>query len=161
ILRTNGYTWTRQDDIILVTALTAQSPAPAAAQGRELRVFTLNYLSAQDANQVVTGLLSPAGQSFATQSDPVDRRRTREQIVVEDLPEYLIRIEEYLAQTDHAPRQVLIEAHILQVALKDDTRHGVNIQQALARIDNTDITFSSKGLANPNASPAYFFGIDG
>lgn len=161
ILRTNGYTWTRQDDIILVTALSATSAAPAAAQGRELRVITLNYLSAADADLVVQGLLSPAGKSFSIKSDPLDSRRTKEQLVVEDLPEYLSRIEEYLAQSDHAPRQVLIEAHILQVLLKDDTKHGVNIQQALARIDNTDITFRSNGLASPTASPAYFFGIDG
>jgi type II secretory pathway component GspD/PulD (secretin) len=161
ILRTNGYAWTRQDNIIVVTSITAKTNAPPTAQGREMRVFRLNYLSATDADMVIKQLLSPVGKSIVTTVDKEDQRRTREQLVVEDLPEYLCRVEEYLSHADQPPRQVLIEAHILQVALKDDTRHGVNIQQLLARVDNTDVTFKSAGLANANASPAFFLGIDG
>ena len=43
----------------------------------------------------------------------------QEQLVVEDLPEYLQRISDYLSQADVPPRQVLIEAHVLQVTLKE------------------------------------------
>jgi type IV pilus assembly protein PilQ len=161
ILRTNGYAWTRQDNIIVVTQIALGTSAPPATQGREMKVFRLNYLAATDADAVIKGLLSPVGKSIITTTDPLDQRKTREQLVVEDLPEYLARIEDYLSQADQPPRQVLIEAHILQVALKDDTRHGVDIQRLLARVDNTDVTVRSTGLANPNASPAFFLGIDG
>jgi len=161
ILRTNGYAWTRQDNIIVVTQVAQGTSAPPTTQGREMRVFRLNYLAATDADMVVKGLLSPVGKSIITTTDPLDQRKTREQLVVEDLPEYLLRIEDYIAQSDQAPRQVLIEAHIMQVALKDDTRHGVDIQRLLARVDGADVTFKSAGLANPNASPAFFLGIDG
>jgi len=161
ILRTNGYAWTRQDNIIVVTQIAQGTTAPPTSQGREMRVFRLNFLAATDADAVIKGLLSPVGKSIITSSDPLDQLKTREQLVVEDLPEYLSRIEDYLAQADQPPRQVLIEAHILQVALKDDTRHGVDIQRLLARVDNTDVTVRSSGLANANASPAFFLGIDG
>ena len=161
ILRTNGYTWTRQENIIVVTRIGKDNMAPPLTQGRELRVFTLNFLASADADSVVKGLLSPVGKSIVTQVDPLDRRRTREQLVVEDLPEYLLRIQDYLSQADQPPRQVMIEAHILQVSLKDETKHGIDIQRLLARVDNTDVTFKSNGLANPAASPAFFLGIDG
>jgi type IV pilus assembly protein PilQ len=161
ILRTNGYAWTRQDNIIVVTSITPGTSAPPNTQGRVMRVFRLNYLAAADADAVVKQLLSPVGKSIITAADPLDQRKTREQIVVEDLPEYLCRVEEYLSHADQPPRQVLIEAHILQVALKDDTRHGVDIQRLLARVDNTDVTIRTAGLANANASPAFFLGIDG
>lgn len=161
ILRTNGYTWTRQDNIIVVTRIGPGNMAPPTTQGRELRVFTLNFLAAADADSVVKGLLSPVGKSIVTQIDPLDKRRTREQLVVEDLPEYLLRIQDYLSQADQPPRQVMIEAHILQVSLKDETKHGIDIKNLLARIDNTDVTVKSTGLANSAASPAFFLGIDG
>ncbi|MCH7687513.1 MAG: secretin and TonB N-terminal domain-containing protein [Planctomycetes bacterium] len=113
ILRVNGYTWVRQKNILLITQITGESKVSPVLQGRQLRVFSLNYLSATDVDKVVQGLLSPIGQSFAIESDPLDKLRTREQIVVEDLPEYLRRVEAYISQIDLPPRQVLIEAHIL------------------------------------------------
>ncbi|MFG0335109.1 MAG: hypothetical protein ACF8TS_17260 [Maioricimonas sp. JB049] len=161
ILGVNGYTWTRQHDIIIVSSLSTESSAGASSQGRELRVFNLNYLAAADADAVVQGLLSPVGKSFTIQSDPLDKLRTREQLVVEDLPAYLHRISSYLAQADCPPRQVQIEAHILQIDLSDDTRHGVDFEALLARIDSARIGLETTGFTNPDESPAFFFGVDG
>ncbi|MEW4526302.1 secretin and TonB N-terminal domain-containing protein [Maioricimonas sp. JC845] len=161
ILGVNGYTWTRQNDIIVVSSLSSESLAGASAQGREVRVFNLNFLSAADADAVVQGLLSPVGKSFIIQSDPLDKLRTREQLVVEDLPAYLHRIASYLAQADCPPRQVQIEAHVLQIDLSDDTRHGVDFEALLARIDGARIGLETTGFVNPNESPAFFFGVDG
>ncbi|HUQ69575.1 MAG TPA: type II and III secretion system protein [Planctomycetaceae bacterium] len=95
------------------------------------------------------------------ESSPTDKRRTRDQLIIKDLPEYIERAADSLAQTDLPPRQVLIEAYVLQINLKDDLRHGVDIQAILARIDNTRVSMKTVGFANPNASPAFFFGIDG
>ncbi len=50
---------------------------------------------------------------------PTDRLRTQEQLVVEDLPEYLNRIQQYIYQVDHAPTPVADQAHVLQITLKD------------------------------------------
>ncbi|WP_197443687.1 hypothetical protein [Maioricimonas rarisocia] len=161
ILGVNGYTWARQHDIIVVSSLSTETSAGASSQGRELRVFNLNYLAAADADAVVQGLLSPVGKSFIVQSDPLDKLRTREQLVVEDLPVYLHRIGTYLAQSDCPPRQVQIEAHILQIDLSDDTRHGVDFQALLARIDSARIGLETTGFTNPDESPAFFFGVDG
>ena len=160
ILTANGYTWTRQRNILLVSRIAPDTQLSAVAQGRVLRVFRLNYAAAADVDAVVQGLLSPVGQSFVTETDSLDTRRTREELVVEDLPEYLARIESYVAQADRPPQQVLVEAHILEVDLRDETKHGVNFEQLL-RLSNARVTLSSVGFANPDASPAFFLGIDG
>lgn len=160
ILGGNGYTWTRKNNILFVSSVTSGSRLSPFAQGREVQVFSLNYVSALDVDLVVQGLLSPVGQSFLTQADPLDNRRTREQLIVEDLPEYLQRIAAYIAQIDQPPRQVLIEAHVLEVTLKDDTRHGVDLTH-LARLADARITLDTAGIADAASSTAFFLGVDG
>lgn len=161
ILNVNGYSWNRQNDIIVVTKLSTESSSLPGIQGRVVRVFDLDFLAATDVQTVITGLLSPIGKSFVIESSPVDKRRTQEQLVVEDLPEYVTRIEQYLCQADVAPKQVLIEAHILQIELSDDMRHGVDFAAILARIDGAQIGLNTQGFTNLNNSPGFFLGIDG
>ena len=81
-------------------------------------MFELDFASATDVDLAVKGLLSPLGQSFISPSSNVDNRRTKEVLVVEDLPGSLERIEQYIWQVDQPPRQVLIETHVLKVELK-------------------------------------------
>ncbi|MGH7129093.1 MAG: type II secretion system protein GspD, partial [Planctomycetaceae bacterium] len=160
ILTINGYTWVRRGDILMVSAVSEDSSALPLAQGRLMRVFPLSFASAVEADKVVKGLLSPIGQSFVTESSSLDKRKTQESIVVEDLPEYLARIEAYLCQIDQPPRQVLIEAHVLQVDLSDDSRNGVDFGQIL-EIAETGVTLQTRGFTSALANPAFFFGIEG
>jgi type IV pilus assembly protein PilQ len=159
ILITNGYAWTRQKNIVIVSKIAADRKTSAGAQGRAVQVFSLNYVATEDVDKVVKGLLSPVGQSFISKSAIADHRRAHEQLIVEDLPEYLTRIGNYLLQVDTPPRQVLIEAHVLQVTLKDNCRHGINLQN-LARIANTDVTLSTTGMA-AGLAPTSSLRIDG
>jgi len=75
-----------------------------------LRVFTLNYILASDVDKVVKGLMSPLGQSFTNTTNFEEQRNADEQLVVEDLPAYLDRIADYIAQVNTMPRQVVVEA---------------------------------------------------
>lgn len=159
ILATNGYTWARRSNIIIISKISGDKKTSPGVQGRHLQVFSLDYISATDADKVVQGLLSPVGQSFITATIPTDHRRTHEQLVVEDLPDYLYRVEQYLMQADTPPRQVQIEAHVLQVTLKDNTRHGVNFKEIL-RIAHTDVSVSTAGLATGTA-PASMIRLQG
>ncbi len=159
LLTVNGYSWHRNKNILVVSKIAKESNSSPELRGVVLRVFRLNYISAEDIDKVVQSLLSPAGHSVTTVVDVKNNRRTREEIVVEDLPEYVMRIEQYIADVDRPPRQVLIEAHILQVALKSDCLHGVNLKE-IFDINGTKVSFETKGLAKPAANPAFFFGID-
>ena len=160
ILNVNGFRWHRDGRILMVTPLAAESTVSASVQGRVLQVIPLNYVSAADVDRVVKTLLSPVGKSSIMESLSTDKRKTRDQIVVEDLPENLARIESYIAQTDRPPKQVLIEARILKVDLEDETRHGVNFNY-LAELAGTDISVRTVGFANQLANPSLLLGIDG
>jgi type II secretory pathway component GspD/PulD (secretin) len=99
----------------------------------------------------VTGFLSPIGKVTTTKAEATDNRRTREMVIVEDLPESLARIAAYIEQVDCPPRQVLIEAHILQVNLTDEMRCGVDFH-ALCRIAGSNVNvFSLPSLASATA----------
>ena len=74
------------------------------------------------------------------------RGRSHEQLVVEDLPGYLDRIAQYIAQIDVMPRQVVVEAHVLQVTLRDNNRHGVNFNK-LAHASGSKINLEAVGMA--------------
>lgn len=163
ILMVNGCTWTRINDVIYVTPLAKNGERDSAenfvAQGREVRVFGLDYVAATDIEKVVAGLLSPVGKVFTKQVDARDKRKAIEQLVVEDLPPYLTRIASYVAQADEPPRQVMVEARILQVKLESDKRHGVNLD-ALARVAGADVTFKTQAFA-ASAGPAAILTLDG
>ncbi len=159
LLTVNGYSWHRNRNILIVSKVVSDSRSSPMLRGVIIRVFRLNYISAIDVEKVVTTLLSPAGRAVTTVVDIKSTRRTREEIVVEDLPEYVERIAAYIAEVDCAPRQVLIEAHILQINLEANCIHGVNLQK-LFNIGNTQFAMQTTGFANPLASPAFFFGIN-
>lgn len=145
--------------MIYVTPIAKEAPENFLVQAREMRVFNLSYLAATDAEKVVTGLLSPVGKVFTRQVDSKDKRKAQEQLVIEDLPPYVNRIVNYLAQADHPPRQVMVEARVLQVKLQADSRHGVNFD-ALAQVAGADITFKTQAFAT-GVGPAGIFTVDG
>lgn len=154
-------TWARRNDVIYVTSLTRSEQATPSPffQGRELRVYQLNYAAAADVERVVAGLLSSVGSVYVRQFDSQNQRKTAEQLIVEDLPPFLERIEQYLSQADVCPRQVLIEARILQVRLGKDDAHGVNFD-ALARVSGAQIQVAGSGFAS-DTGPGMVFTIDG
>ncbi len=156
----NGYTWARQNGIILVTAIGDQKSSSPILQGQVVQVFTLNYVLANDVDKVVKGMLSPVGTSFVNQTSPTDQRKAAEQVVVQDMPAYVARVANYIQQVDQPPRQVLVEAHVLQVDLKGDYAHGVNFQAILA-IAGADVTLGQIGFADPTATTASFLKIKG
>ena len=158
ILSVAGNTALRQGESLLITSVANKGNVPPRAQGRETRLFVLDFVSAADADVVIKGLLSPVGQSFPVESDELDRRKTRELVVVEDLPAYLSRIDRVVRQLDAPPRQVLIEAHIMTVELEDDCHHGVD--WSYIREANPALTLQTTGFADATVSPALIFDLD-
>jgi type II secretory pathway component GspD/PulD (secretin) len=72
---------------------------------------------------------------------------------VEDLPDYLDRIEACIHQLDRPPKQVQIEAHILEVDLSADNRHGVNLEM-MSDIAGTKVSLKTPGFAKSTSNPA-------
>lgn len=160
LLAMNGYTWVVQRNMLVITPLDGTRKAAPMVQNRLVQVFSLNYVAALDVDKVVKGLLSPVGQSFIVQTMPTDQRRTHEQVVVEDLPYYLQRISDYIRAIDCQPRQVLVEAHVLQVTLRDDCKHGVNFEEIL-RVAGANVSLQTQGFGSAAASPASLLRVEG
>jgi type IV pilus assembly protein PilQ len=141
ILSVANYTWVRRDGIILITSLTDLT-LPADVQGRQIEVFDLNFASATAVAEAVTSFLSPIGKLTVHSSDATNNRLTQERIVVEDLPMSLARIADFINQVDQPPRQVLIEAHILQINLTDETQCGIDFH-GLLRMAGSNVNILS------------------
>jgi len=160
ILNVAGYMWRTDQQVIYVTSISDARGVHPSVQGRQIKVFDLDFVAAADVDLAIKGLLSPTGSSYISQSSPTDNRRTKEVVVVEDLPSYVDRIGEYIAQVDQAPRQVMIQVHILQVDLDENNRNGVDFE-ALSRHGDTDFSIRTSGFANPAAPQAFFLELSG
>jgi type II secretory pathway component GspD/PulD (secretin) len=160
ILSVANYTWVERNGIILVTSMTEAATLPADIQGRQIQVFDLDFASAAAVSEAITSLLSPIGKMSIVKSDSADNRRTREMIVVEDQPPSIARIAEYIQDVDQPPRQVLMEAHILQVTLNDDTKCGIDLDGIL-RVAGSTVKLETTGLASDSASPAFLATVTG
>ena len=158
-VRSANCAWTLRENVIYVTQVRPQVRPDPASQERQVRVFRLNFTTATEVEKVVKGLLSPVGQCFPSQTSPIDAHVAQETIVVEDLPAYLARIEQCVSALDKAPRQVLVEVHILQVSLETDSKCGVNFQ-ALADSVGAKITIRTVGFANQVANQAMLINVD-
>ena len=168
VLAVANYTWVKRGNIILITSVADSVNLPADVQGRQIQVFDLDFASAAGVSETVTNFLSPIGKVSVTSSSHANNRLTQERIVVEDLPESLARITAYIAQIDRPPRQVLIEAHILQVTLDDTTRCGVNLSQLVSiasakgvNIPAKTLTLKTTGFADASANQAFLATLDG
>ncbi|MBP6875856.1 MAG: hypothetical protein KBD56_07275 [Candidatus Eisenbacteria bacterium] len=111
-----GFEVTRRGDIHFVRRDPSGDPREALL--RELRTYRLDYAQTEELLPTVQAHLSPLGEAIGY--EPL---RT---LVVEDRPEVLDRLDGLIAALDVAPRQVLIEAQIIEVRLSDDMSVGID-----------------------------------
>ncbi|TWT88920.1 Type IV pilus biogenesis and competence protein PilQ precursor [Pseudobythopirellula maris] len=153
LITTSGHAWMSRGDILIVTSMEDAAQIAPHAEGRQVIVYELDYIRATDVETAVSGLLSPAGSSWITQSMPDDNRASRESIAVVDYAGNHQRIAEYLSQADVPPRQVMLEVQILEVELSEDDKHGVNFQN-MASWASANVTAGTTGLMTESASSA-------
>ncbi|MCP4407753.1 MAG: type II secretion system protein GspD [Gammaproteobacteria bacterium] len=115
----------------------------------ELRTLKVEYSNTDVVEGILTNYLSEYGQMTTLPE--------RKLLVVEDLPEFIDRIEELLKELDRQPKQILIEAKILEITLQDSESFGIK----WAKFFNTGEgagSFGTRGLANP-ISPGLFIDV--
>ena len=81
----------------------------------------------------------------------------RRLIVVEDLPTYIDRIEKLVEQLDVQPKQVLIEAKILEVTLDESEQYGIDWRKLFGANVATGTAGFSSAPALPNQG--FFFAL--
>lgn len=155
ILKLSGHVAQREGELIYVYAETELPRSDF-----HVRVFPLDFVGAIDVLPIVSNLLSTSGLASASSMDPTDSTKAREAVVVTDRPVVLQRVAEFIEQIDVPPMQVMIEAHVLQVDLTDDLRHGINYKQAMDAV-GSGIELEISDFADDMASPAVFARIAG
>ncbi len=119
ILDVTGFTATYRGDVILVTEASEKGRLPLDAADMQVKVFKLEYVDPNEAYQLVGEFTSPAGKAIMS--------TTESTLLVQDTAPYIDRISSLLDKIDVPPKQVLIEARLLEITYSDDLTVGVQL----------------------------------
>ncbi|MFG0260300.1 MAG: hypothetical protein ACF8LK_08100, partial [Phycisphaerales bacterium JB041] len=164
ILHVNGYGYIEKGNFIYVYPAEVLEQIEQASRQVEGKVFNLNFISAVDAADFVTPLLSESGEiktngETAAWSDPTSPTGNEEfaslsTLIVYDYPENIEAVSRMLTSLDTRPAQILVEATIVQTTLTEANAFGVDFS-IIADFDYAD-------FASPlGAVDALFDGNDG
>lgn len=138
ILHPNGLAYREKGNFIYVYTASELKALEESERKMTRRVVRLNYISAADASAFVTPLLSSSGSISVSAETPAGFIPTAsdgggnsfadsDTLVIHDYPENVAEIVSALAELDVRPKQVLIEATVLEARLNEDNALGVDI----------------------------------
>lgn len=147
-----GYVLERRADTYFVV-----EPEDAGQYGDSgftvIRAFNVRYTD----TALLEGSLSPYLSAYGT----LTALPTRKLIVIEDQPTFVDRIARLLAQLDQRPKQILIEAKILEITLSDEDAFGIDWQKFFQGDGGAGSgTFGTQGLSGPGSSSTAGFFFD-
>lgn len=117
----------------------------------ETRSFVLQYANIDDIEKQVASLVSK--EAGSVRSD----RRTKT-LIVADLPHTMEKVERLIETFDRQPKQVFIEAKIVEVALSDSFNLGINWKHLFNGIDprfSLKSAVAAPGTATPVGTLTY------
>jgi type IV pilus assembly protein PilQ len=103
----------------------------------EMRIFQLKYADVDKVQEVLGGLPGIRMLKFHEPSKT---------IIIEDTPENINKVEKIIAHWDAMPKQVMIEARILEITLTDDMELGVEWAALLGDVRVGTSSFSRSVL---------------
>lgn len=120
----------------------------ASSNNLRIKTFKLRYSNASNVSDILGQYLS----SYGT----ITLLEDRNMMVIEDTPDFIRRIGILVKELDYRPKQILIEAKILEVRLDDAEVMGVEWQRLFdSAVGGTSGSFGTQGLSNPT-SPGFF-----
>lgn len=138
ILHVNGFGYIENGNFIYVYTNEELKAIEMAMKKRLSKVIRLNYLTAEDAKEFVSPLLSKDGGAIKINQKTKDFTINEKlpggkddfalgaTMVIIDYEENIKAIEELVTQIDTRPAQVLVEATIMQTALNEANAFGVD-----------------------------------
>ena len=109
----------------------------------DVRSYKMQYASAADALAVLEEYLSEFGNVKAIEDTDM--------LIVEDMPPFLDKMEVILDAIDRQPRQIMIEAKILEISLTDNQSYGLDWSRLFDSSDGSG-SFGVQGLSNPSSA---------
>ena len=112
----------------------------------DVRSYKVQYASSSDVEDILTEYLSNYGSIKSLPDNNL--------LVIDDMPPFLDKIEKILFEIDREPKQIMIEAKILEISLTDNQSFGLNWTKLF---DSSSATGSlgTQGLAS-RLSPGLF-----
>jgi type IV pilus assembly protein PilQ len=137
ILQGNGMAWKQKGNLIYVYSQKELADQEKAARKMATEIFHLHYTPAANAVTMIKPVLSneaqvastTPGQTGISNSDSDaggDTHASDDMLVVTDYPENLAQVRKVIAEIDHRPQQILIEATIFQANLTDNNALGID-----------------------------------
>lgn len=117
----------------------------------KVKTFKLQYSEAEDVLPIVKEYLSNYGT--------VKEMKGRNLLVVEDTPQFLRRITKIVEAVDYQPKQILIEARILEITLDDDESFGIQWENLFNVNNMPGSSLGTRGLSVNNSG--FFVNIAG
>ena len=112
----------------------------------DVRSFKVQYVSATDVQAAVEEYLSNYGSIKSLEDGNL--------VIVEDMPPFLDKIASIIEEIDREPRQVMIEAKILEISLSDNQSYGLDWAKLFDSSGGSG-SIGTRGLRTP-ASPGLF-----
>lgn len=130
ILRNYGFAYEREGDIIRILTVDKLKMEELTSQA-----FSLNYSKAKDVVESIKNIVSERGKVM------YDERTNT--VVVTDIPTNIYKIGQIIDRLDKKTYQVLIEARVIETALDDTEKLGID----------WNLKFSISGAARPTTLP--------
>jgi type IV pilus assembly protein PilQ len=138
LLTVNGFVWERQGPFVMVYTRAEKEAMDKAKMKREARVFTLQFLSPDDALTLAKPLLSEGGTAVSLGKvkegyEPTiadggsDTYAYATRLLVNDFPDVLEKAAKVLKEADVQPQQVRVEATILVTDVGEEDAFGTDI----------------------------------
>lgn len=118
VLEANGYDYVLEKTETTPLVKIRTIPKVEGAVPLTMRTFVLNYTTASDVAKVCEGMLSKNGKLMIATG--------KNALVVQDLQENVQRVEEVVKLMDAAPRQVMIDAKIVELSDSDTRKIGID-----------------------------------
>lgn len=103
-----------------------------------VRTFNVRYSAPEKVKAIIQEYLSDYGKISVLED--------RNILVVEDTPEHINRVSMILNSIDEKPKQILIEAKILEVTLSDSNAYGINWSKVF---NSGETAIGVQGLTSP------------
>ena len=150
LLTVNGFVWERQGPFVLVYTRAEKEAMDKAKMKRDPRVFTLQFLSPDDALTLVKPLLSEGGTAVSlgkvkdnfeptTADGGSDTYAFATRVLVNDFPDVIEKAAKVLTDADVQPQQVRVEATILVTDVNEEDAFGLDIS-LVGKIDFSQVT---------------------
>ncbi len=188
IVKTYGYGYEREGNTVTIAPLDKiierKKKEMELSQVKEVetRVYTLRYVDAGDALKVIEGLLSPRGTAeilemtylggwkfVASQEQgklekserkQSERKSRSKKLIVTDIKSVLKKVEAVLKEIDHMPKQVMIEANIVEVDWHKLLDLGAQLMTGTNPLGPEQISLADIGDSMRDSLQALLGGID-